>query len=243
MQITFKKNLFFFLWVILIPLISNSQGSNLTQIDSTGKLSDLTAIDNKKDFNMSKDFIRSSKNQFLKKAFDSEKSKNYVEVLYFLSLAYIEQPDINLLNKISDVAEDNSFEGYKTDDWGFVFLLFKNYFYYIYVVLFLLGVYVFSVSFFKFTNKQFIPVRHKWSVLIYMIAISVALNLPKSYSIGIVSQKGTILRSSASSSGPIVESIKVGNKINIVGQRDIWFRVLWHKKLFFVRKVDVSVIY
>ena len=243
MQIRFKKKLFFFLWVLFIPNDSKTQTNKIIKTDSVFLSNQRELFDNRISLDSLEHFSDFSKIKLLKNAYISEGNKKNIEVLCFLCLAYVKEPNTHLLNKINDIAVNNGLEGYETDDWAFVLLVFKNYFYSAYLVFFILGIYVFSVLFFKFLKKQSIPARHRWAVLIYMIAIFVALNLPKTYSIGIITNKHSLLRLAASASGPVSEVIKTGNKINIIGENDIWFRVLWHKNIYFIRKSDVLLIY
>ena len=243
MQIRFKKNLFFFLLVLSIPTASKTQTNGAKQIDSLSKIDSSDKVLKTIELNTTNAPLIISKNTLLKAAFIYEKKENYIKALYFLSVAYKRNPSTNLLNKINDVATKHNLEGYETDDWGFVILLFRNYFYYIYIIILLLGVYVFSVVLFKFRKTQFIPNRHKWTVLVYLVSLFILLNIPKSYSVGIIGQRNTSLRQSASSASPITEVIQVGNKINIVGQKDEWYRIFWHKKFSYIRKIDVLIIY
>lgn len=242
MQIIFKKKPFFFLLNFLVYSTVWSQSNDLQKIDSLFKANNfdkiISIVENQKNYNQN----QYSKELLLKIAFIYEKKVDYIKTLYYLNIAYGKSPSTNLLNKINDIAVKNNLEGYETDDWGFIVILIKNYLYYIFIIFFLLGIYVFSVILVKFQKKEFIPIRHKVIVVLYLVSLILVLNTPKTYKSGIIGLEKSFLRESASSASPVLETIKKGNKVNIIGEKDEWLRIFWNKKICFVRKIDVLII-
>jgi uncharacterized protein YgiM (DUF1202 family) len=68
------------------------------------------------------------------------------------------------------------------------------------------------------------------------------LNIPNNYQTGVVKKEETYVRSFPSSASPVVQKIKKGNKLTIIGNRDEWNRVIWNGEIVFVRKDDLWII-
>ncbi|WP_207509961.1 SH3 domain-containing protein [Telluribacter humicola] len=181
-------------------------------------------------------------NILLKLAFLSERANDYTQSLFYLSnLAQLE-PSIPLLKKMSSLAEVYSLRGYEFNDYSYFVIFYRRYGEFIPILLLTLGVYVFVVMLIKIRNGEHIYKRHKWAMIIYLIALLGLLNLPDNYSTGIISNGSTYLRSYPSSAAHVVERIGKGHKLTIIGARDNWNMVFWEGELVYVRKNDLKII-
>ncbi len=181
-------------------------------------------------------------NLLLKLSFLSEKANEPAESLYYLSLLSQKQPSIALLEKISSIAIANGLEGYEFNDFSYFLVFYRRYGGYIPILLLTLGLYVVSVMFIKHRNGEMIYKRHKWAVVIYLVALLALLNVPNNYKTAVVRKDVTYIREYPSAASPLVHSLRKGNKLMILGERDLWNRVIWDGKIVFVRKSDLWVI-
>lgn len=178
----------------------------------------------------------------LKLAYISEKNNDVPRLLYYLQVYFDRHPKEAILQKMNDIARVNGLNGYETDDLNYFYLFYKQYGIYLFLVLLVLGAYVFGVLLMKTYKREEIPARHKWVVLLYLFVLLLFVNLPEGYQSGIISRNRVFLRPEPSSAAPVAEVIGRGHKVNILGGTDIWLRVFWNDRLYFVRKDDVWVI-
>ena len=178
----------------------------------------------------------------LKLAYAAEKNNDVSRLLYYLEMYFDRNPNEAILQKMNDIARANGLNGYETDDLNYFYLFYKQYGLYLLLVLLVLGMYVFGVMLVKILQREAMPQRHKWMVFLYLITLFLFVNLPEGYQSGIINRDKVFLRSEPSSAAPVAEIIGKGNKINILGSADIWLRVFWNDRLYYVRKDDVWVI-
>jgi len=229
---------------ILINTSVIAQTVNLPQVDSlflNGKHAESEVLYEK--------YLSQSQNKTLlplpiyyKLAFINEKQNDYARTLYYLSMIYNRQPRQNILNKINEIAASYNLTGYEVDDFSFVFLFFRKYSLYFTLFLSVVGIYAFGVLVQKKRQNEYIRNRHKWVVIVYLIALLLLLNLPDSYQIAIVNKGPTHLREAPSSAVPVKWSIAKGNKVTVIGEHDQWLRIWWEQQPLYVRKLDVWAV-
>ncbi|MEI7585171.1 MAG: hypothetical protein WCJ44_21010 [Runella sp.] len=179
---------------------------------------------------------------YYKLALINEKENDYARALYYLSMIYNRQPRQNILNKITEIAANHNLTGYEVDDFSFVFLFFRKYSLYFTLFLLVVGIYTFGVLVQKKRHNESIRSRHKWVVIVYLIALILLLNLPDSYQIAIINKSPTHLREVPSSAAPVKWSIAKGNKVTVIGEQDEWLRIWWEQQPLYVRKLDVWAV-
>jgi hypothetical protein len=178
----------------------------------------------------------------LKLASAYEQQDNIPRLLYFLQVYLDRQPDDAVLHKMNDIARANNLAGYETDDLNYFFLFYRKYGIYILIFLLLPAGYVFTVLILKGLRRQPAPLRQKWVLFFYLLVLLAFVNLPASVQSGITNTDRVIIRTAPSAAAPVVDVIGQGHKVNILGSRDVYLRVLWHNKLYFVRRDNVWVI-
>lgn len=178
----------------------------------------------------------------LKLAYVSERNNDPARALYYLQVYFDRHPQETVLQKMNEVARSNGLIGYETDDLNYFYLFYKQYGFYVLLFLLGLGLYVFGVLVVKMTRKEPSPSRHKWVVLLYLLALLLFVNLPEGYQSGITSRDRVLLRQSPSAASPVTEIIGRGHKVNILGSEDIWLRIFWNDKLYYVRRDQVWLI-
>lgn len=178
----------------------------------------------------------------LKLASACERQNNVPRLLYYLQVYFDRHPDDAVLRKMNDIARANNLNGYETDDLNYFYLFYRKYGVYFLLFLFIPAGYVFSVLLLKTLRRQPVPQRQKWVLLLYLLMLSIFINLPESVQSGITSHDRVLLRTDPSAAAPVAEVIGRGHKVNILGGRDIYLRVLWHNELYYIRRDNVWVI-
>ncbi|OIN61155.1 hypothetical protein BLX24_03585 [Arsenicibacter rosenii] len=178
----------------------------------------------------------------LKLAYVAEKNNDVPKLLYFLEMYFDRHPNESILQKMNDIARANGLIGYETDDLNYFYLFYKQYGLYVLLALLALGMYVFGIIVVRIYHKESVPQRYKWVAFVYLVTLFIFVNLPEGYQSGIINRDKVLLRAEPSSAAPVIEIISRGNKINILGSADIWLRVFWNDRLYYIRKDDVWVI-
>jgi hypothetical protein len=178
----------------------------------------------------------------LKLAYITEQEGDIPRLLYYLQVYFNRHPTETVLQKMGTIARANNLTGYETDDLNYLWLSYKQYGFYLELLLLAFGIYVVSVAFLKSLRRAFIPKRHKIVTLLYLLVLLVFVNLPEGYQVGITNQDRVLLREQPSAAAPVAEIIGRGHKINVFGSTDIYLRIYWKNHLYFVRKDNVWII-
>ena len=178
----------------------------------------------------------------LKLASAYERQHDVPHLLYYLQVYFDRHPDNAVLRKMNEIARANNLNGYETDDLNYFYLFYRKFGTYLLLVLLIPGGYVFSILMLKVVRKQSIDQRQKWVVLFYLILLLLFVNLPEGVQSGITSHDRVLLRTDASAAAPVSEVIGRGHKVNILGSKDIYLRVLWRNELYYIRRDNVWVI-
>lgn len=178
----------------------------------------------------------------LKLASAYEQQNDVPRQLYYLDVYFERHPDDAVLRRMNEIARSNNLSGYETDDLNYFYLFYRKYGIYFLLFLMIPAGYVFTVLLLKLLRKEAIPRRQKWIVFVYLIMLLIFTNLPEGVQSGITSQDRVLLRTDPSAAAPIVDVIGRGHKVNILGTKDIYLRVLWHNELYFIRRDNVWII-
>jgi hypothetical protein len=178
----------------------------------------------------------------LKLANAYEKQGDVAKVLYYLQVYFKRHPEEAVLRKMNDFARANNLTGYETSDLNYFYLFYRQYGVYLLLVMLLLGAYVFSVLLIKSMRQEATSARLKTLILIYFVALLIFINLPEGYEAGITNNDRVFLRTEPSAAAPVEVTLGRGNKVNILGSTDIWWRVFWNNKLYYVRKDTLWLI-
>lgn len=178
----------------------------------------------------------------LKLAYAYEQQNNVPRLLYYLEVYFERHPNEAVLRKMNDIARTHGLAGYETDDLNYFYLFYKQYGLYPLLFGLGLGVYVVGVLLLKTQRKEPAPTRYKWVILLYLLGLLLFANLPEGYQSGITSRDRVYLRSEPSAAAAVTEVIGRGHKVNILGSEDIWLRVFWNNKIYYVRRDAVWLI-
>lgn len=178
----------------------------------------------------------------LKLASAYEQQNDVPHLLYYLQVYFDRHPDDAVLRKMSDIARANNLNGYETDDLNYFYLFYRKYGTYVLLFLLIPGGYVFSILMLKVVRKQPIDQRQKWVISFYLLLLLLFVNLPEGVQSGITSRDRVLLRTDPSAAATVHEVIGRGHKVNILGSKDIYLRVLWRNELYYIRRDNVWVI-
>ena len=159
-----------------------------------------------------------------------------------MSVLAQKHPSAALLEKMSSMATAHELSGYKFDDMSYFLIFYRRYGGYVPILLLTLGIYVVLVMLIKIRNGEKVQRRHKWAAIAYLTALLGLLNIPASYQTGVLKSRLTYAREFPTAAAPVVEMLRKGHKITVIGSRDRWKRVVWQGKIVFIRDTDIWIL-
>ncbi len=181
-------------------------------------------------------------NAYLKLAYIYEKQGDFVKTIYNLNRFYLLNPSDQVFDKINLLAKENGFSGYDRTDLNFFLMLYRQYFKWILALFLVTGIYVFVVLWIKKNKNQEINRAHKYTLTAYIIGLILLVNITDKYQIGIVKTDKAYLRNGPSAGATVVGNISAGNRLNIIGKKDIWYRIIYQKQFVYLKADDLWVI-
>jgi tetratricopeptide (TPR) repeat protein len=185
---------------------------------------------------------QSSQSMLLKMAYIEEGEANYTKALYYLSLYYMQRPNLQVVNKMKDLAALYNLQGYEFKDVDFFMILYQRYYSYFAIVL-LSICFIWLVSLIaRKMRKEYLPARHLVGCILFMIIIFMFLNIKKTSQMAIIAEDNVYLMNAPSAGATLVSIMEKGHRLEIMGSQDVWIQVLWNGQSAFIRKQNVLVI-
>ncbi|PLK43569.1 hypothetical protein C0V77_13675 [Emticicia sp. TH156] len=180
---------------------------------------------------------------YLKLANIYENRGDFVMELYYLNLYSFRYADERVFEKIYTIATENGYKGYEKNDLNYFLYYFRQYSIYVWAGFLIIGIYVFAVFLIKRLNNQYSPIPHKILFLVYLVFLSVLINLPNNYRTAIIKNEQVYLRDYPSAASHIVGIISEGHRLNVINSEDIWYQVLWDGKFCYIKQSDILLIH
>ncbi|MEN7551172.1 SH3 domain-containing protein [Rapidithrix thailandica] len=173
-------------------------------------------------------------------AYVKEGLGDYTSSLYFLNLYYTHNPNQKVLEKMSEVANEHRLEGYQFNDREF----FSSMYYKHYpeltaglLLLFTLGALLLVYQ--KRKNRPTLPLAIVYAIL--MVFTFGGLHWGLSNHRGIIHHEA-LLMEAPSAGAKQLELIQKGHRVDILGKKDIWYRIRWKDQTAYVRENNLLVI-
>jgi hypothetical protein len=174
----------------------------------------------------------------LKMAFIKEGLNQVGQALYYLNLYYLATNDKSVVAKMEDLATRYSLAGYESTDGDKILSFYHDYHFYITVALAAIVVFLVSLAY-SIRRKGRRPLSVGIVSLILLVGFFVHLNMGKDISMGIVDSSNTFLMDGPSPGASVVEVVKEGHRLEIVGKNDVWLQVLWNGEVAYIREGNI----
>jgi uncharacterized protein YgiM (DUF1202 family) len=178
----------------------------------------------------------------LKMAYIEEGTGNYTKALYYLSLYYMQRPNLQVVSKMKEIAATYNLQGYEFKDVDFFMILYQRY--YTYFTLFMLAICLIWLASLiaRKVRKEYLPVRHLIGCMLFLIVVFLFLNIKKTGQRAIIAQDNTYLMSAPSAGAKLVHIAQKGHRLDVQAKQDIWVKVSWNGKTAFVRQQNVWLV-
>jgi len=170
----------------------------------------------------------------LKMAFIQEGLGRTSLSLYYLNLYYLASGDIQVLDKLEELATKNRLEGYEHSESTRLFFNLKKYSYYLSAAL--AAIAIFLIAFlYRLRKKETRPVALGILTTIVTAILAIQVNISYDHPSAIVTDS-TYLMSGPSAGANVVTLITEGHKLKITGKKDVWLKVEWLDKEAYVKE-------
>jgi hypothetical protein len=185
--------------------------------------------------------LRYSPKMLLRMAYIKEGLEDYTKALYYLNLYYLYQADDKVLIKMSELAEKKKLSGYQFTDYEFFMSLYHKYYYHLLGVSFVLMLTILVLVLRAKRKKE--PILSLALINLILLGLFFYLfNFVGNNQRGIIDEDYTYLMSSPSAGANTLGVLEKGHRLEILGQQDIWYQVLWGEKLAYIRKDNILII-
>lgn len=234
----------FFTFFMLIPGFLFSQSHNRDFVrdlhtgDSLFKAKKYTQAFNIYDTLFTKHQIYTPRS-FLKMAYIKEGLGQYAKTLYYLDYYYQVNPDKAVLKKMEKLAEKHNLEGYEYNDSNYFSMLYHKYDYWIYVFLTIICGLFFLNYIYHAVHKNKRALKAATSVIIAVIITFTYTNHANALLLsrkGIVIQDNTLIMKGPSAGSTLLKRVDKGHRLKILGNQDIWYKIVWKGETGYVRK-------
>jgi tetratricopeptide (TPR) repeat protein len=234
-----KLYLFFIFWTFFSqPVLAQNNSRTLAKADS---LFEAGAYEQA--YPLYRQVLRQeqlvSNRLLLRMAYIQEGLEHYPAALYYLSLAQARQPRAATWRKMTELAQNYRLTGY-TNTWQQQLLITIRRYYYRVLQALLVGAVV---------GGTLLLVRHHqtgtgwWAVYAGYIGLTVVyLNMFGPEKVGIVSQSTAALMAAPSPGATWLTTAAAGDRLVVVGQRDIWYEVQWRGQPAYIRRHDLMLV-
>ena len=181
-----------------------------------------------------------SESMLLKMALIEEGLENYEKSIYYLSQYQSINNNESSEIKIQKIANNYNLEGYEKNDFDYLQNILKENRIIIIYSLLLLILLLFIINIYRILKSKKAPTLvltfYIISILFFLI---ININLPKS---GIVYFENTFIMEKPSSGSNLYQIVKKGDKLKIIGEESVWYKIKINKTEKYIRKKNIKII-
>ncbi|MBT9393781.1 hypothetical protein KLP40_11465 [Hymenobacter sp. NST-14] len=177
--------------------------------------------------------------QLLRMAYIQEALGHYPAALYYLSVAQAWQPRYGTWRKMVTLAQEHRLTGYP-DTWRQNLLIgLQRYYYRLLQVMLMLAI----VGGLLLGLRRRTADRAWWGIYAaYLLSIGLFLNLLAPARIGLVARPRAPLMAGPSAGAAWLTTAAAGDRFEVRGRQDIWYRVQWQGRDAYIRRPDLLLV-
>ena len=232
------RNKFYYISIVLLGIFSFSnriisKNLNLNKADSLFNLQIYTEAKLIYDSLYYKENLY-SESMLLKMALIEEGLENYEKSIYYLSQYQSINNNESSEIKIKKIANNYDLEGYEKNDFDYLQNILKENRIIIIYSLLLLILLIFIINIYRILKSKKAPTLVlTFYIISILFLLIININLPKS---GIVYFENTFIMEKPSSGSDLYQIVKKGDKLKIIGEESVWYKIKINKTEKYIRK-------
>ena len=181
-----------------------------------------------------------SERMLLKMALIEEGLENYEKSIYYLSQYQSINNNESSEIKIQKIANNYDLEGYEKNDFDYLQNILKENRITIIYSLLLLTLLIFIINIYRILKSKKAPTLVLTFYIISILFLFIInINLPKS---GIVYFENTFIMEKPSSGSNLYQIVKKGDKLKIIGEESVWYKIKINETEKYIRKKNIKII-
>ena len=238
------RNKFYYISIVLLGIFSFSnriiaKNLNLNKADSLFNLQIYTEAKLIYDSLYYKENLY-SESMLLKMALIEEGLENYEKSIYYLSQYQSINNNESSEIKIKKIANNYDLEGYEKNDFDYLQNILKENRIIIIYSLLLLILLIFIINIYRILKSKKAPTLVlTFYIISILFLLIININLPKS---GIVYFENTFIMEKPSSGSDLYQIVKKGDKLKIIGEESVWYKIKINKTEKYIRKKNLKII-
>ena len=176
----------------------------------------------------------------LKMAFLSEKNNDFAKTLHYLHIYQKYSPSLELLDKMENLAQKYSLEGYQKSKYSFLNVFYHKFYNYLLIAVVLVALLMFrSVIWSNWYQNTHLPSRFAVLFLFFMLVFAVLINFYPSQKQVILAQDNTLVMSAPSAGGRVLAVRNKGNSYQLLSEQDNWVEIMFENKKSYIKKSQI----
>lgn len=172
----------------------------------------------------------------LKMAFIEEGLNHTGQALYYLNLYHLATQDRATLQKIDELATKFNLEGYAVTDTDRMLSFYHDNYASISLATTALAVLLLSLIFYTRQRLRQRPVVLTILLVLVLAGFLIHLNFGNRISTGIIATNATYVMDGPSAGASVVEIIRDGHRVEVIGKKDVWLRIRWDGEVAYIRE-------
>ena len=183
-----------------------------------------------------------SPGMLLRMAYVQESLGNTEETLYLLNLYYRQTSDREVLRKIEKLAEQEKLRGYEYSDVEYFQGIIRQYRAYIIIGLMVLCGALFLWMLYQRSRSRNRPVWQGVVLVVLLGGLYFFTNYPLNGTRAIIARDHVYLMRGPSAGSGVVDVLRKGHRLKVLGREDVWYRVEWKDKVVYVKDTGITQV-
>jgi hypothetical protein len=171
----------------------------------------------------------------LKMAYIHEGLGNIGKALYYLNLYHLATNDKDAVFKMEDLAAKYNLDGYAASDKEHFLSFYHDYHVYISFLLAAILIFLLSTIFYTRFKLRKQPVAGPIALVVIILVFVGHINFGERVTSGILTGKTSYIMKGPSAAAPLLTIVGDGHRVEVIGKKDVWLKILWHGQIGYVR--------
>ena len=180
-----------------------------------------------------------NKNVLIKLSFIEDELGNYEKSIFFLKILNQSINDEKIENILNEIITENKLETHKNSDSKEFILLFSKYKLDLVSILFSILIIIFIINIYSVIKK--IDLKFIYPFIITALIILLILNVDFNKE-GIIRNDNVFIMNEPSSGSDVHSVIDKGERVDIIGEGELWYEIEFRDQIKFIRKKNLLVI-
>ena len=181
-----------------------------------------------------------SPTMLLKMAFLSEKTNDFAKALHYLHIYQKYSPSLELLDKMENLAQKYSLEGYQKSKYSFFNVFYTKSYKYLLIVTIVVVFLIFRwLIWSNWRKNTHLPSRFAIIFLFFVLIFILIINFYPAQKQVILAQDNTLVMSAPSAGGRVFAIRNKGNSYQLLSEQDNWVEIMFENKKSYIKKSQI----